>query len=555
MKLNNLLALALVALFASSALAVVEQSYLQWPETGTEQPNSFDLTVYSRVLKTGCTGSCDSTECADLEKVFYYRAQGETEYTATTMDLNVGDCYDPEDEYASIIPVSAMTGDSVFFYAEFSDLDGVVDYTSAPGSEGFTFTAEEPAYYVLVPSTTVDFSLQITGDFHCVTPSGQGPGISGTFNGWTYESMTSIGDGLYTYDVLLPAGSASTIQFKFRNGTDWETLAGGPFANRSFEVPLDATEGDYFAYWNDEEECPCEEFPLMNNQQVIFSVDMNYQDPASYAGGVSIQGSRAPLTWNAGEMPMADVDGDGVYTLSVTFTAGTINSSDYKFTKSADGAVWEWENNLPGNRFLCMPDNFFMVAPVHVFDDYVPAPGITVPVDVTFQVDLGCLDPADYAGGVSIQGNQLPLDFNEGSMLMNGVDSFFDITITFPVGTPFDVEYKFNRYDLATEDWVWEWDGEFVNRMITLSDDMPVMTVGPLNWEDWICPTDVTISYNAGQVTLAWDAVPGADSYNVYSDVDCYGLFDSLEGNTGETYLTLPAIDKVCYKVRAVSGE
>jgi hypothetical protein len=550
---KSLFGAMLVALLAGSAQAVVESSYLQWPENGTEQPNGGDLTVYSRVLKTGCTGVCDTlgTECADLTYTFYYRAQGATEYSTAPLTLNTGDCYTPEDEYSALIPFEALTGDTVFFYAEYGDLDGNIDFTSRPGSEQFTFTAAEPAFYLLQDATSAEFTLHVTGDFHCVQPSGQGPGISGTFNGWTYEPMTPSGNGIYTYDMVIPANSAPIVQFKFRNGTDWETLADGPFANREYEILPGSFEDDYAGFWNNEAECPCEEVELASNQMVIFAVDMNYQDPASYAGGVSVQGSREPLNWNAGENLMSDVDGDGVYTLMLTFPAGSINSTDFKFTKSADGTTWEWENSI-GNRFLCMPDNGFLALPTELFDDYEPAPGTTVDVEATFIADLSCMDPALYEGGVSLQGMNAPLDNNEGSTPMTGTDGVFEVTVTFPAGTPFNVEYKFARYDLATADWVWEWDGDFTNRQLTISDAEPVITVGPILWEDYICPAEVSISYAAGQVTLDWTAVPGASSYNVYSDADCYGLFENLAGSTANTTITLPAASDACYRVTAV---
>ena len=42
-------------------------------------------------------------------------------------------------------------------------------------------------------------------------------------------------------------------------------------------------------------------------------------------------------------------------------------------------------------------------------------------------------------------------------------------------------------------------------------------------------PTNVTIIYSSGTVTIDWDAVSGATSYNVYSDTNPYGTFSNLE--------------------------
>lgn len=548
--LTRLLALAsLVLLFAQSASAVIDHSYLQWQENGDTVPDSVPVTVYARVLKTGCTGMCDSTECADLTATLFYRAEGEVDYASTAMSLNTGDCYTPEDEYSGIIPVEALSGATVEFYCEFADLDGVATFTSRPGSEAFTFTAEEPAYYLVVPATTVDLTLHVVGDFHCVTPDGQGPGISGAFNGWVYQAMAPLGNDQWGYDIFWPAGSAQSIEFKFRNGAGWESLV-GPFANREYVVAEGTAEDDYFGYWNDEEECQCPELPTTGMVSVIFAVDMNNQDPASYAGGVSVQGNRAPLSWNGGDRLLTDVDGDHVYTNLVQFPVGTLTTLEFKFTKSADGVAWDWEE-LAANRRICLPvaGGFLPADPVF-FSDYVPATETTLPIDVTFQVDLGCFDPADYAGGVSVQGGSLPLDWNVGSQLLNGIDSFFDVTLQFPAGTPLTVDYKFAR-SADGETWIWEWDGEMTNRQLVLSDDMPTMVLDAVAFEDAFCAPMVTISRVGSNVVLDWDDVPTATAYDVYSADAAYGTM-TLLGTVSESTATYPATGRKVYHVVAV---
>ncbi len=42
-------------------------------------------------------------------------------------------------------------------------------------------------------------------------------------------------------------------------------------------------------------------------------------------------------------------------------------------------------------------------------------------------------------------------------------------------------------------------------------------------------PENVTITYSSGTVTIDWDEVTGATTYNVYSDTDPYGTFSNLE--------------------------
>jgi len=536
--------LALTALWAIPAAALVESSYLQWQESGDTVPNSSDVRVYARYLKTGCTGACDSTECADVTKTLFYRAQGESTYSSLPMQLNIGDCYTPEDEHFADIPFSALSGDSVFFYCEFGDVDGVAAFTARPGSPGNTFTAANPAYYLVQDATSETFTLFVTGDFHCVTPNGAGPGISGSFNGWTYQPMVNTGGGIYTYDIVWPAGSATTIEFKFRNGTNWESLAGGPFANREYTVAPGATNDTYFGYWNNEEECPCPEAPLGGPAMRIFAVDMNHQNPALYAAGVGIRGNRAPLSWGTSLM-LSDVDGDRIYTGMVTFPAGSLNTLEYKFVAHDAAANVTWENALPGNRRQCLAPGFLPLDPVF-FDNYEPAPGTTVPITVHFSQNMNCVGEVV---GVSLQGSVAPLDWNAGSVPMSDIDEdgIWTADVVFPAGSDFNVEYK----TTYTVDGVnWNWEDNVLNRPFTLSDDMPEMTLPETLWDDWFCPTDLSIEYISGQVELSWTAVPQATAYHIYSSTDGYGPFTLLSTVTG-TSATLPATGRSAFVVTA----
>lgn len=545
MKFVRLAAVAaLLAVLAQPAAALVEQSFLQWQENGDTVPNSNPVRVYARVLKTGCTGMCDSTECADLTETFYYRAQGQSTYTALPMALNIGDCYTPMDEYFADIPVAALTGDSVFFYCEFADGDGAAEFTARPGSPTGTFNAASPAYYLVQQATTENFVLHVTGDFHCVTPDGPGPGISGSFNGWNYQAMTPAGNGIYTYDIAWAAGSATTIEFKFRNGTAWESLAGGPFANREYTVDMGALEGPYAGVWNDQEICPCNEHALVAQQQVVFYVDMRNQDPASYAGGVSLQGSRAPLDWNAGARLMNDFNHDGIYNLTVTFPVGTVNTSEYKFTRS-NGTVWSWEDTP--NRFLCMADNGFQILTPDLWNNWTPPLGTTVDISVAFAVNMGCMSGVT---GVAVQGSAAPLDWNGGSNALTDADAdgVWTGTVLFPAGTAFDVEYKFTHTMDGT---TWEWENAIANRTLTLDDATPVVTLPAVAWDDFLCAPALDISYVGGQATLSWNAIPLATGYNVYSSTNGYPEL-TLEGSTTGTTYTLPATGAKYFEVRAV---
>jgi endonuclease I len=68
-------------------------------------------------------------------------------------------------------------------------------------------------------------------------------------------------------------------------------------------------------------------------------------------------------------------------------------------------------------------------------------------------------------------------------------------------------------------------------------------------------PQDLQISYSAGQISLSWQPVVGAVSYNIYSSTDPEAEFTDWEfivTVTGETtWNTIPAAEKIFYKVTA----
>lgn len=539
---------ALLALLAQPAAALVEQSYLQWQESGDSVPNANPVRVYARALKTGCTGACETDTllfCQDMTKTLFYRAQGQATYSSLPMSFNNGDCYAPLDEYFADIPVNALTGDSVFFYCEFADVDGAAAFTARPGSPEATFTAASPAFYLVENATIAPFTLHVTGDFHCVAANGQGPGISGSFNGWVYQPMTNQGGGIYTYDINWPAGSALTIEFKFRNGTDWESLSGGPFANREYTVASGASEDSYSGYWNDEVECPCEVITLPAASMRIFAVDMNHQDPASYAGGVGIRGNRLPLNWDT-SFALTDVDGDHIWTGMVMVPAGQLNTLEYKFLKSADGTAWVFEDG--NNRRQCLAPGFLALSPVF-FSNYEPPLGTTVPITVHFTQNMGCVS-SDVVG-VSVQGSVAPLSWSAGDNLLSDLDEdgIWEGDVVFPVGSPFAVEYKTT---FTSDGSTWNWEDNITNRPFTLADETPSMTLPMTAWDNWLCPPNLGISYSGGQVTLSWTAVPLATSYAVYSQAEGYPAPATLETTTTGTSVTLPATDRKFFVVTAV---
>jgi len=65
----------------------------------------------------------------------------------------------------------------------------------------------------------------------------------------------------------------------------------------------------------------------------------------------------------------------------------------------------------------------------------------------------------------------------------------------------------------------------------------------------------VVIVRDGGNISITWDDVTGASSYNIYSDSDPYGSFSTLEDNIPATLTewseTIPADEKKFYLIKA----
>jgi hypothetical protein len=171
----------------------------------------------------------------------------------------------------------------------------------------------------------------------------------------------------FTIGLTFLAGTNTSAAFKFTRsadgvGFDWEGVS-----NRS--LFLDESGGPVLTlpanYWDDFTP------PTVTtvDVEVTFSVLMDCQDEASYAGGVSIQGGVDPLNWDAGSTLLTDMDGH--YETTLLFPAGSPLNLDYKFTRSADGMEWGWEDGID-NRPLILDDATPVMVLEHSYwDNYV----------------------------------------------------------------------------------------------------------------------------------------------------------------------------------------
>jgi len=226
-----------------------------------------------------------------------------------------------------------------------------------------------------------------------------------------------------------------------------------------------------------------------NPVTVTFSLDMRGEADTTYTNGISIEGSTPPLDWNPiGNLPLTDSDGDTIYTVDVTFPAGSPYNVEYKYTRNGSGAkAFEYEDRR--NRGFRLDDtNPTQVLPTDIWNYY--AWRTSQDVTVTFCIDMSQQPESTYTGGVSLQGwvytpwdTTSPIDWVPGSTPMNGPDENekFTVDVLFPKGCDAYVEWKCARNDTfpATE---WEYESVF-NRELIIGDSLSTQVLPCFLWD------------------------------------------------------------------------
>jgi hypothetical protein len=197
---------------------------------------------------------------------------------------------------------------------------------------GNSLSYDTPGVLNLTPATVYDFTLHLCVDLTCL-PDVAGAGVSGTFNGWTFEALADPeGDGIWCGDVVIPAGSNPEVRFKFRNGidgsADWETIS-----DRVYHIAHGATEDVYEAWWNDE---PCNPTSLELPESVTLA--QNYPNPFNPGTALSFTLSEPTQV----SLTVCDVQGRRVSTLvngfleagshTVEFNAAGLGTGVYFYT-------------------------------------------------------------------------------------------------------------------------------------------------------------------------------------------------------------------------------
>ncbi|MCB1047217.1 MAG: hypothetical protein KDC10_08420, partial [Calditrichaeota bacterium] len=216
-----------------------------------------------------------------------------------------------------------------------------------------------------------------------------------------------------------------------------------------------------------------------------------------------LPGAMAMLNWEETETGTAAVTVENAYYRAI-FAGFPIEAGPINADSSTQGAINFVEFLETAEEFL---DN---------------VPSVTsVPVLVSFQINMECLDPADYAGGVSISGTDPLLgDGIPGTVLLieSSTPGVFEGSVSFPAGTDLLLVYQ---YHVSPNGVDWLPETYIQHHPLELSDALPVMQLSEDQWAGDLCRPRVHIQPDGGNTLLVWwDPVGGAIYYDVYGSTD-----------------------------------
>ncbi|MEM9053416.1 MAG: T9SS type A sorting domain-containing protein [Bacteroidota bacterium] len=393
------------------------------------------------------------------------------------------------------------------------------------------------------PGMSNDITLTLQVDMSqqpSVDPAGVS--VGGTFNGFAPESMNDNGDGTWSLDVTVAAGS--TVLWKYINGQDFG-------ANTSIEqVPGDCGQDDGFGGNNRILTAPAESTVLdpvcysscesCDQQGEIY--DLTLIVDASQVGMINASGIHAAGTFNSfSPAPMAD-QGDGTWALTVSVEEGStvlwkyINGPTFgDEVESVPGDCGQDDGFGGFNRVLTMPSADTTAGPV-CFSACTTCDVAPDEFLLTLIVDASDLDEINPDGGIHVAGTFN--GFSPAAMTDDG-DGLYSFTTMVSEGST--VLYKFlnspnfdNAESVPAECGQDDGFGGF-NRVLTMpSEDL---SVGPVCFSSCeACPeapacelpypqVDGLGFTNQGNgILLSWNPIEGS--------IGCQLFFQLPNGNT-----------------------
>ncbi|MCF7918990.1 MAG: lamin tail domain-containing protein [Candidatus Cloacimonetes bacterium] len=306
--------------------------------------------------------------------------------------------------------------------------------------------------------------------------------------------------------------------FVTAGNTDWLAAAGTNADDGEWEVYPQNT----FEYLGYHGEAP--EF------EVTFNVNMNYQITlGAFVPGVNFVDLGANFNeWGAVPIIGDDLDEDGIYTMTTMLPLGY--GCEFKFRIDGNWDLAEFPGGDNRTYTVFDGENVFDCW----FNDQEPPEFTTQDVTVTFILNMEYVDPALFAGGISIQGSVAPLSWDPGVNLLVPMRDTYSIDLLFPEGSILEVEYKFAMLADGASDWVWE---SVDNRVFTIDDAGMTQILPEIYWNDLIMvtipeiqtPIDETdISPYAGQIVSTQGIVTATGSNKYWISTPEGGAFNGL---------------------------
>ncbi len=327
--MKKIIVFSILVLFAFSTLhAVIGWSGNIWPNSGTNQTNGSDITVYYQIWKDGVTGGAGPG--AGLSATLFYKKTTEPSFQEYAMTYNtaVGN----NDEYMGTIPDTYFgSGDTIQFYCEgYDSTDATYSYGTDQSGAG-PFDATDPGVYYIVGGISQDVTVTFQVDMSFVGPV-EPVSVAGSFNGWNpgTDILTNQGNDIYAGDVLFPAGTNPSQEYKFVNGGTWEDAIGNRVLNIDDSSPTMVLPVVWFNGQNPND---------YTSIDVTVIISVNIEDSAA-AGCVfdslGVYGNVAPLDWNFGIInnPLLEMIPDALWSGEFLFPAGSWKYVNFKLGRN-----------------------------------------------------------------------------------------------------------------------------------------------------------------------------------------------------------------------------
>lgn len=327
--MKKIIIFSVLFLFAFSTLqAEIGWSGNIWPNSGSNQTNGSDITVYYQIWKDGVTGGTGPG--ADLSATIYYRKSTEVTYQNAAMIYNtaVGN----NDEYMGTIPDTYFgSGDVIEFYCEgYDSTDATYSYGTDQSGAG-PFDADNPGSYNIVGGISQDVTVTFQVNMSFVGALDP-VSVAGSFNGWSagVDVLTDQGGDIYAGDVLFTAGTNPSQEYKFVNGGNWEDAIG----NRTLTIDDSSPTMVLPVVWfNDQNPDDYTDIDVT----VTVSVDVaDSVDAGCVFDSLGIYGNVAPLDWNFGIInnELVEIITDELWTGEFLFPAGSWKHIEFKLGRN-----------------------------------------------------------------------------------------------------------------------------------------------------------------------------------------------------------------------------